>query len=34
MKNSLIGLLANSTLSLISIPALADRANVQTSVLV
>ncbi len=31
MKNSLIGLLALSTLSFISVPALADQANVQTS---
>lgn len=31
MKNSLIGLLALSTISLISVPALADQANVQTS---
>ncbi len=31
MKNSLIGLLAFSTISLISFPALADQATVQTS---
>ena len=31
MKNSLIGLLALSAIALISTPALADQANVQTS---
>ena len=31
MKNSVIGLLALSTIGLISLPAVADEANVQTS---
>ena len=31
MKNSVIGLLALSTIGLMSVPALADEANVQTS---